>query len=63
MADFEHGRHRGPHRTHNGGRPAEAEAAALNVGHRQLKQFEADIERYRPDGPPPNNIICLPAKT
>ncbi len=37
MADFEHGRHRGPHRTHNGGRPAEAEAAALNVGHRQLE--------------------------
>ena len=27
------------------------------------QQFEADIERYRPDGPPPNNIICLPAKT
>ena len=27
------------------------------------KQFEPDIERYHPDGPPPNNIICLTAKT
>jgi hypothetical protein len=27
------------------------------------QQFEPDIERYRPDGPPPNNIISLPSKT
>jgi hypothetical protein len=27
------------------------------------QQFEPDIEHHRPDGPPPNNIISLPAKT